>query len=29
MKDYFTNVLIADFLQYATVFYIFCNQICI
>lgn len=27
MKDYFTNVLIADFLEYATFFYIFCNQI--
>ena len=27
MKDYFTNILIADFLEYATFFYIFCNQI--
>lgn len=27
MKDYFTNVLIADFLEYATFFYVFCNQI--
>ena len=27
MKDYFTNVLIAEFLEYATFFYIFCNQI--
>lgn len=27
MKDYFTNVLIADFLEYATFFYTFCNQI--
>lgn len=27
MKDYFTNVLIADFLGYTTFFYIFCNQI--
>lgn len=26
MKDYFTNVLIADFLEYATFFYVFCNQ---
>jgi len=27
MKDYFTNVLIADVLEYATFFYVFCNQI--
>jgi hypothetical protein len=27
MKDYFTNVLIAESLEYATFFYIFCNQI--
>ena len=27
MRDYFTNVLIADFLEYATFFYVFCNQI--
>lgn len=27
MKDYFTNVLIADALEYATFFYIFCNQV--
>ena len=27
MKDYFTNILIAEFLEYATFFYIFCNQI--
>lgn len=27
MKDYFTNVLIAEFLEYATFFYVFCNQI--
>lgn len=27
MKDYFTNVLIADFLEYATFFYVFCNQL--
>lgn len=27
MKNYFTNVLIADFLEYATFFYVFCNQI--
>jgi hypothetical protein len=27
MKDYFTNILIADFLEYATFFYVFCNQI--
>lgn len=27
MKDYFTNVLIADFLEYGTFFYVFCNQI--
>ena len=27
MKDYFTNVLIADFLEYATFFYVLCNQI--
>lgn len=27
MKHYFTNVLIADFLEYATFFYVFCNQI--
>lgn len=27
MKDYSTNILIADFLEYATFFYVFCNQI--
>lgn len=27
MKDYFTNILIADFVEYATFFYVFCNQI--
>lgn len=27
MKDYFTNILIADFLEYTTFFYVFCNQI--
>ncbi len=27
MKDYFTNVLIAELFQYTTFFYIFCNQI--
>ena len=27
MKNYFTNVLLADFLEYATFFYVFCNQI--
>lgn len=27
MKDYFTNILIADFLEYAIFFYIFCNQL--
>lgn len=27
MKDYFTNVLIADFIEYASFFYVFCNQV--
>lgn len=27
MKDYFINVLLADFIEYATFFYVFCNQI--
>lgn len=27
MKDYFTNVLIADALEYAIFFYVFCNQL--
>lgn len=27
MKDYFANILIADFLEYTTFFYVFCNQI--
>lgn len=27
MKYYFTNVLVADALEYATFFYVFCSQI--
>lgn len=27
MKDYFTNVLIAEFLQYTTFFYIWSSQL--